>query len=195
MAQALINAVVSKSLFETQLETIESLRIFLGTKEDTDMEFMNELLNEFKSKVEAEYKPPKGAAKALKEVPQAKKTKKAKVGETKKSAYTLYIQYRMTSDDFKALHPDCKGKTMMSKAIASWTALPDSFKEQMKKLTAEEPELTGEQLFTRVSTMEPEATTTATNSAPPSTPSAPKKASAKPTTTSCDSPSPTKSDV
>jgi hypothetical protein len=163
MAQTLINAVVSKALFDTQIETIESLRTFLATKEDTDMDFMNELLNEFKAKVESEYKPPKGAAKALKEAGQtetkAKKAKKAAAAASdsgdekpkKLSAYTLFIKDRMTSDEFKAQYPDAKGKELMTHAVAAWSALPDSVKEAMKKLNKEDPSLSGAELMSKSS--------------------------------------------
>lgn len=157
MAQTLITAVVSKSLFESQLETIESLRMFLAQKEDTDMDFMNELLNEFKAKVESDYKPPKGAAKALKEMAGTKRQKKETGDDAKPkklSAYTLFIQYKMNSPEFKAENPTAKGKDLMGRATAAWAALPDSFKEQMKKLNKEEPTLTGAELFDRVSHMD-----------------------------------------
>lgn len=154
MTQTLITALVSKSMFESQLETIESMRMFLAQKEDTDMDFMNELLNEFKAKVEADYKPPKGSAKALKEISGVKKPKHDK--PKKLSAYTLFIQYKMKSAEFKAENPTAKGKDLMSRATAVWTSLPDSFKEQMKALNKEDPTLMGAELFDRVSHMEPD---------------------------------------
>ena len=168
MAQTLINVVVSKALFDTQIETIETLRTFLATKDDTDMDFMNELLNEFKTKIESEYKPPKGAAKALKEATQsetkAKKAKKTASSDDeakpkKLSAYTMFIKDRMTSDEFKAEHPDAKGKVLMAKAVEAWSTLPDSMKEKMKKLNKEDPTLSVAELMAKSaeSDSEPEA--------------------------------------
>lgn len=163
MAQTLINAVVSKALFDTQIETIETFRTFLATKDDTDMDFMNELLNEFKTKIESEYKPPKGAAKALKEATQsetkAKKAKKTASSDDeakpkKLSAYTMFIKDRMTSDEFKAEHPDAKGKVLMAKAVEAWSTLPDSMKEKMKKLNKEDPTLSVAELMAKSASSE-----------------------------------------
>jgi|UniRef100_A0A6C0BEQ4 hypothetical protein len=151
MALTLINAVVSKAIFETQLETLETLRKFLADKEDVDVDFMNELLDEFKSKVESDYKPPKGAAKALKEASGKNSKKSDSDSENKpkkKSAYTLFIQYKMKDADFKASQPDLKkGKDLMAAAVASWSELSDDIKNKMKTLNKENPDLTGEELF------------------------------------------------
>jgi len=150
MALTLINAVVSKAIFETQLETLETLRKFLADKEDVDVDFMNELLDEFKSKLESDFKPPKGAAKALKEA-SGKGKKSDSESESKpkkKSAYTLFIQYKMKDSEFKEAHPDLKnGKDLMAAAVAAWGELSDDLKIKMKTLNKENPDLTGEELF------------------------------------------------
>jgi hypothetical protein len=161
MSLTLINAVVSKAIFDTQLETLETLRKFLADKEDVDVDFMNELLDEFKSKIESDYKPPKGAAKALKEASgKGKRSKKSDSDSEskpkKKSAYTLFIQYKMKDSDFKESHPDLKnGKDLMAAAVAAWGELSDEFKNKMKTLNKENPNLTGEELFNQSSDEEP----------------------------------------
>lgn len=160
MALNLINAVVSKALFEAQIEVLENLKQFLASKEDVDIEFFDGLVNEFKDKLEADYKPPKGADKALKEagLKEGKNKRKSK-GKTdsdsdvkkKLSVYTMFIKYKMTDPEFKAQHSEVKnGKELMAAAVVAWQALSEDVKTQMKELYKENPEMNGEALYKQV---------------------------------------------
>lgn len=84
----MINVVVSKALFDTQIQTLDSLLAFLPEKygDDVDMDFMNEVIASFKTKLEKEYKVPHGSAKALKEIEkEQKKNEKASNKKEKKA--------------------------------------------------------------------------------------------------------------
>lgn len=153
MAQAMLTAAVSKALFEVQLETLENFKKYLTDKDDVDMEFMEELIGGFKEKLMADYKPEKGA-KGTKVTKGTKKGAKADSDGAvekpkKKSSYTMYIQYQMAQ--LKKSNPDIKsGKELMSKAVAAWGELTDDVKAQLKATLKEEPELTSEELVTKV---------------------------------------------
>ena len=120
-----INAIVTSALADAQQTTLDNFQTFLATKEDVDMDFMKELIEEFRSKLGARSDPTDTA-------PEPKKTKAAKAGKagkpTKKadkadkaakadsnsddttatvaakkkpSAYNLFIKFAMTDESMK----------------------------------------------------------------------------------------------
>lgn len=66
----MISAIVNKALFETQIQTLDSLLSFLNEKGDIDfMDNITEAIAEFKENLQKEYIPPSGVtAKALDEI-------------------------------------------------------------------------------------------------------------------------------
>lgn len=163
---AVINAVVAKALYDTQVETITAFKAFIADKDDVDMDFMNELIEEFQTKLQADYKPPKGAAKAMKDAGLAggkgkKRGAKAEGDEPKAkralSAYILFIKYKMNDTEFRAENTEAKGKALMSAAIAVWAGLDDDIKNKMKDLHKENPEMDGKQLYEKAAGVEADA--------------------------------------
>lgn len=147
MAAAMINAAVTKALYEVQLETLDNFKKYLMDKDDVDMEFMEELIDGFRAKLVAGYKPPKavkgGKGKGKTGSDEEPKKKKAA------SAYTMYIQYQMAQ--LKKDNPDIKsGKELMAKAVAAWGELTDEVKDKLKQTLKADPTLTSEQLVTKV---------------------------------------------
>lgn len=130
-----INAVVVKALHETQLETIDKVKVFLSTNEEVDQDFIHGLLDQFKAQLRADYKPPKGG-----------KTQQPKQKRVP-SAYTLFIKDKM--NEIKSSNPDVKsGQELMKLAVQEWGAISAEIKEKMKVLNKENPALTGNELFT-----------------------------------------------
>jgi hypothetical protein len=133
-----INAVVVKALHETQLETIDKVKVFLSTNEEVDQDFIHGLLDQFKAQLQADYKPPKGG-----------KTQQPKQKRVP-SAYTLFIKDKM--NEIKSSNPDVKsGQELMKLAVQEWGAISAEVKEKMKVLNKENPALTGNELFTQCS--------------------------------------------
>lgn len=156
----MINAVVAKALFDTQIETLDAFLAFLPEKynDDVDMDFMKEAVEAFKEKLQTDYKPPRGAVKVLKELNDctdsedvstsngtkktAKKTTKKvvkndddeSVEEKKKrapSAYTMFVKHKMTL--LRMAHEgDMKGTNFMKIAAAAWKELTEDQQNEMK---------------------------------------------------------------
>lgn len=120
-----LNAAIAKALAETQQETLANFKQYLKTKDDVDMEFMEELINDFTSIIAQ--KPEK-----KKRVP---------------SAYTLYIQYQMS--ELKKAAPSLTGKELMTRAVEAWKQLPDENKSKLKQILKDEPELGGRALVSK----------------------------------------------
>lgn len=171
MALSKVTSMINQAMYETQLETIEKLRSFLKTKDDVDEEFMDELLNEFKSKIEEEYKvDSKAVKKAVKKAENKKvvSKKKSDSGEgsdndsksttsdsdkkkKKSSAYTLFIQYKMTDNEFKEKvkkdNPDAKGNILMKKATEAWGEVSEDVKKKMRDIYKDNADITGKELY------------------------------------------------
>ena len=145
MAAAMINAAVAKALYEVQLETLANFKKYLADKEDVDMEFMEELIDGFKAKIESE-KPKEGKGAKGK----AKADSDGEVPEKKKraaSAYSMYIKHKMhllKAEGVKA------GKELMSKAVEAWGELDNDTKEAFKRTLKEHPDYTAEELYATV---------------------------------------------
>lgn len=131
-----VNAIVVKALHETQLETIDRVKEYLSKNNDVDHDFINELLDSFKTQVQSEYKPPKGLGKG------GKNTKQKRVP----SAYTLFIKDKM--NEIKTSNPNVKsGQDLMKLAVKEWSAVSVDVKLKMKQLNKENPSLSGSELF------------------------------------------------
>lgn len=141
MAAAMINATVSRALYETQLETLENFKKFLVSKDDVDMDFMEELIGGFRNTLQA----PKvfGGGKKKTGSDGGVANKRAP------SAYTLYIKHKMFL--LKSEDPEIKsGKDLMSKAVAAWGVLTDDQKNALKTTLKEDATLSAEGLYTKV---------------------------------------------
>lgn len=142
-----INAVVVKALHDTQVETVDKIREFLSTNEEVDHEFIGTLLDNFKSKLISDFKPPKGLKLPKGGQPKAKRAP---------SAYTLFIKDKM--NDIKVSKPDVKnGQELMKLAVEEWSKISTEVKEKMKVLNKENAALTGTELFTKASEGQPGA--------------------------------------
>jgi hypothetical protein len=170
-----INAIVTAALADAQQTTLDNFQTFLATKEDVDMDFMKELIDEFRSKMPmanpvsdskvTETKPKK--AKAAAKAPKAKKdvtdsnsddtaATAPAAAKKKPSAYNLFIKFAMTDESMKdrikekmntedAEQP--KGRMLMKAAMELWADISEASKDKMKVLYKENPELTGKELY------------------------------------------------
>jgi ribosomal protein L12E/L44/L45/RPP1/RPP2 len=149
-----INALVATALQEAQTTTLDNFLAFLAKKEDVDLDFMTELITEFKATIDTA--PAKKGSKAEK---SSKKTKKSDSDESVKaakrppSAYNLFIKFAMTDADMKdkvmekADPTQPKGRMLMKAAMELWAELPDSIKNKMKVMYKENPDMTGKELY------------------------------------------------
>ena len=151
-----INALVATALQEAQTTTLDNFLAFLSKKEDVDMDFMTELITEFKATM-----PTTSAVdtKKGKTEKTSKKTKKTdsddsvKAAKRPPSAYNLFIKFAMTDADMKeqvmekADPTQPKGRMLMKAAMELWAELPDSIKDKMKSLYKENPNMTGKELY------------------------------------------------
>lgn len=138
----MINAAVHTALFETQLETIERFREFIASNNEVEQEFIGGLLNEFKSKIQAEHKPIKGGKAGGATVAKAPAAPRAP------SAYTLFVKDKMA--EIKAKSPEVKnGKELMKLAVAEWNTLTDDVRSKMKDALKSDGGLTGTQLLAK----------------------------------------------
>lgn len=130
-----INVAVSKALYETQIETLDNFKKFLASREDVEIDFMDELIAGFKNNLKA-----------------PKNVKKPIATEKKKrvpSAYTLFIKHKMHL--LKTENPDIKsGKDLMSKAVEAWGVMTVDMKEKLKATLKEDPTLNAEDLYKAV---------------------------------------------
>jgi hypothetical protein len=151
-----INALVATALQEAQTTTLDNFLAFLAKKDDVDMDFMTELITEFKATSVVDTAPAKKGGKAEK---SSKKTKKSDSDESVKaakrppSAYNLFIKFAMTDSDMKdkvmekADPTQPKGRMLMKAAMELWADLPDSIKDKMKAMYKENPNMTGKELY------------------------------------------------
>lgn len=142
MAAAIINAAVAKALYETQIETLASFKTYLMTKDDVDMEFMEELITTFQSSLTVP-KLDGGVKKGTKKTVIDGQEKKKRAA----SAYTLFIKHKMhllKSDDIKS------GKDLMSKAVEAWGELSIEEKTTLKDTLKTNPELCAKELYQMV---------------------------------------------
>lgn len=136
-----VSAVVVKALHDTQLETVDKIREFLSTNDEVDQEFIGSLLDQYKAKLVAEFKPPKGL-----KMPKAAQPKQKRAP----SAYTLFIKDKM--NEIKTSNPNVKnGQELMKLAVEEWSKISADVKEKMKVLNKEDATLTGTELFTKAS--------------------------------------------
>ncbi len=172
-----INAIVTAALADAQQTTLDNFQTFLATKEDVDMDFMKELIDEFRSKMPAvtpasvskvsEAKPKKASKFGAKKAPKAKKevtdsnsddtAATAPVAAKKKpSAYNLFIKFAMTDESMKDKIKEKmntedaeqpKGRMLMKAAMELWADISEASKDKMKVLYKENPELTGKELY------------------------------------------------
>ena len=149
-----INALVATALQEAQTTTLDNFLAFLSKKEDVDMDFMTELITEFKATM-----PTTSIVATPKKGKADKKTKKSdsddsvKAAKRPPSAYNLFIKFAMTDADMKdkvmekADPTQPKGRMLMKAAMELWAELPDSIKDKMKALYKENPDMTGKELY------------------------------------------------
>ena len=149
-----INALVATALQEAQTTTLDNFLAFLAKKEDVDMDFMTELITEFKATM-----PATSAVDTTPAKKGSKKTKKSdsedsvKAAKRPPSAYNLFIKFAMTDADMKekvmekADPTQPKGRMLMKAAMELWAELPDSIKDKMKALYKENPDMTGKALY------------------------------------------------
>jgi hypothetical protein len=130
-----INAAVSRALYETQIETLDNFKTFLASREDVEIDFMEELITSFKN--------------SLKSPKNIKKTIAADKKKRVPSAYTLFIKHRMHL--LKTENPDIKsGKDLMSKAVEAWGGLTEDMKDKLKSTLKDNPTLNAEDLYNAV---------------------------------------------
>ena len=149
-----INALVATALQEAQTTTLDNFLAFLAKKEDVDMDFMTELITEFKATM-----PTSSVDTAKKGSKADKKTKKSdsedsvKAAKRPPSAYNLFIKFAMTDADMKekvmekADPTQPKGRMLMKAAMELWAELHDSIKDKMKAMYKETPNMTGKELY------------------------------------------------
>ena len=158
----MINAVVSKALFDTQIQTLDAFLVFLPEKygDDVDMDFMKEAVEAFKEKLQNEYKPPRGVSKVLKELDDFNTSDDATTStgvkqSTKKSSKSTKKSSNNdddSNDDKKKRAPsaytmfikhkmallkkendgDMKGVNCMKLAAAAWKELTEDQQNEMK---------------------------------------------------------------
>ena len=151
-----INALVATALQEAQTTTLDNFLAFLSKKEDVDMDFMTELITEFKATTSVDTSP---AKKGKTEKPSKKTAKKSdsedsvKAAKRPPSAYNLFIKFAMTDPGMKeqvmekADPSQPKGRMMMKAAMELWAEISDSIKDRMKALYKENPDMTGKELY------------------------------------------------
>lgn len=140
-AYYILTSTVSKALFAAQIETLDNFKRYLVTKDDVDMEFMDELINGFKNTIET----PKGVLKKSKRKIGTDMTPKKRLA----SAYTMFIQYQM--GNLKNVDPNIKsGKELMTKAVESWGRLSTEDKARLKQALLDDPTLTSSDLVVKV---------------------------------------------
>jgi hypothetical protein len=152
-----INALVATALQEAQTTTLDNFLAFLAKKEDVDLDFMTELITEFKTTMPVSSVDT--TKKGSKPEKPSKKTKKSDSDESVKaakrppSAYNLFIKFAMTDSDMKdkvmekADPTQPKGRMLMKAAMELWAELPDSIKDKMKAMYKENPDMTGKELY------------------------------------------------
>ena len=174
-----INALVATALQEAQTTTLDNFLSFLSKKEDVDMDFMTELITEFKATMPttSSVDTAKKGSKADKKTKKSDSDDSVKAAKRPPSAYNLFIKFAMTDSDMKdkvmekADPTQPKGRMLMKAAMELWAELPDSIKDKMKSLYKETPNMTGKELY--------DACNSSADSAEPTKKPAPKKPTAK----------------
>jgi hypothetical protein len=158
-----INALVATALQEAQTTTLDNFLAFLAKKEDVDMDFMTELITEFKATVSAvDTKKGSKAEKSSKKAKKSDTDDSVKAAKRPPSAYNLFIKFAMTDADMKekvmekADPTQPKGRMLMKAAMELWAELPDSIKDKMKVVYKENPDMTGKELYEACSAEEQE---------------------------------------
>ena len=151
-----INVLLATALQEAQTTTLDNFLAFLAKKDDVDLDFMTELITEFKATMPVSAIDT--AKKGSKSEKSSKKTKKSDSDDSVKakrppSAYNLFIKFAMTDADMKdkvmekADPTQPKGRMLMKAAMELWAELPDSIKNKMKVMYKENPDMTGKELY------------------------------------------------
>jgi hypothetical protein len=148
-----INALVATALQEAQATTMDNFLAFLSKKEDVDMDFMTELITEFKATSTVDTKKTSKPEKPSKKTKKSDSEESVKAPKRPPSAYNLFIKFAMTDADMKdkvaekADPTQPKGRMLMKAAMELWAELPDAVKDKMKAMYKENPNMTGKELY------------------------------------------------
>lgn len=132
---SVVNTLLSNAIFESQIDALINFKTFACKQEDVDEDFVAGLIDAFITKMRTDFKHPK--------------TKSVIVGRRKrcKSVYSLFIQYLMKDEDFKASHNNASSKVLLTEAVNMWKSLETTFKTKMRSLHKQNPTMSGKELY------------------------------------------------
>ena len=125
-----MSTLLQRAVFEAQCEFMAGFKSFVSLQEDVDVDFFHELIDQYIENARASSKTPK------------EKTTKTR----SKSAYSLFVQYVMKSQDIKS-EVNGDGQQLMSKAVHMWKNLDIKIRDKMRELHKFNKTLDGETLF------------------------------------------------
>ena len=137
----MVNAAISKIVFEAQLKVLEDFKKFLGSKIDVDESMENDFV-EFQAtlKLAVPIAKKKGRGKVSSDDESIKKKRQP-------SLFNLFVKDKMTS--LKAENPGKKGKEILTLASEKWNTDPFAIflKDKMTSLKEENSDSDNETLY------------------------------------------------